>query len=112
MLTSEFKKLALVICVVTSPCIGLHTAAAANTAPDSAQALAEQSLRQRVQDALHSDPYFFGAHVSVSIEKGNVVLKGIVFSDWDLRDALRIAGKAAGKTRVIDNLTIEEGGPR
>jgi hypothetical protein len=38
------------------------------------------------------------------------VLQGFVFSDWDLRDAIRIATKAAAGRRVIDNLTIEVGG--
>lgn len=61
---------------------------------------------------MSSDPYFYGAHVNVSVAHGNVVLSGFVFSDWDLRDALRIARRAAGGTRVIDDLTIEVGGRR
>jgi osmotically-inducible protein OsmY len=36
----------------------------------------------------------------------------LVFSDWDLRDAIRIASKAAGDRRVVNNLTIVEGGRR
>jgi osmotically-inducible protein OsmY len=72
---------------------------------------ADRQLRDRVEDALRSDPYFYGAHVSVSVENGSVVLQGFVFSDWDLRDAIRIATKAAG-ARVVDNLTIEVGGRR
>ncbi|HZE43081.1 MAG TPA: hypothetical protein VE058_04835 [Steroidobacteraceae bacterium] len=35
-----------------------------------------------------------------------------VFSDWDLRDAIRIATRAAGGRRVVDDLTIEVGGRR
>lgn len=62
--------------------------------------------------ALHSDPYFYDRHVTVSVENGAVVLRGIVASDWDLRDAIRIASKAAGDRRVIDNLAIELGGGR
>ena len=69
-------------------------------------------LRQQVQTALHSDPYFYDAHVNVSIEGGNVVLKGLVFSGWDLRDAIRIASQAAGGRRVIDELSIVTGGGR
>jgi osmotically-inducible protein OsmY len=72
---------------------------------------ADQQLRDKVEDALRSDPYFYGAHVNVSVENGSVVLQGFVFSDWDLRDAVRIATKAAG-ARVVDNLTIEVGGRR
>jgi|SRR5450631_1511398 len=71
----------------------------------------DQQLRDKVENALRSDPYFYGAHVNVSVENGSVVLQGFVFSDWDLRDAIRIATKAAG-ARVVDSLTIEVGGRR
>jgi hypothetical protein len=76
-----------------------------NVAPD-------EELRQRVTAALHQDPYFYDQHVSVSVEKGVVVLRGFVASEWDLRDALRIAGKAAGDRHVVDDLSIEQGGRR
>ena len=72
----------------------------------------DEALRQRVTAALHADPYFYDEHVSVSIAKGVVVLRGFVASDWDLRDAIRIAGQAAGGRRVIDDLTIKQGGNR
>ena len=73
---------------------------------------ADEDLRNRVQTALHVDPYFYDAHVRVSVQKGSVVLNGFVYSDWDLQDALRIARKAAGNTTVVDNLSIKEGGRR
>lgn len=72
----------------------------------------DQKLQTKVENALQSDPYFYGAHVTVSVESGTVVLQGFVTSDWDLRDAIRIATKAAGGRRVIDDLTIELGGRR
>jgi len=68
---------------------------------------AEEELRQRVERAPHSDPFFYDEHVTVSVENGDVLLGGFVFSDWDLRDALRIARRAAGNRRVFDNLSIE-----
>jgi osmotically-inducible protein OsmY len=74
--------------------------------------VADQQLKENVENALSSDPYFYGAHVSTSIENGDVVLRGFVSSEWDLRDAIRIATKAAGGRRVIDDLTIELGGRR
>jgi osmotically-inducible protein OsmY len=40
------------------------------------------------------------------------VLHGFVFSDWDLQEAIRIAGQAAGDRRVIDDLSIQQGGRR
>ena len=67
-------------------------------------------LRQRVSAALHAQPYFDDRHIDVSVRGGAVVLSGIVFSDWDLEDALRTARKAAGARPVIDSLSIEEGG--
>jgi osmotically-inducible protein OsmY len=72
----------------------------------------DEVLRGRVAAALHSDPYFYDVHVTVSVEKGAVVLRGFVSSDWDLLDAIRIASKAAGDRRVVDDLTIELGGRR
>jgi osmotically-inducible protein OsmY len=71
---------------------------------------ADENLRNRVKTALHIDPYFYDQHVTVSVEKGAVVLRGFVFSDWELQDALRIARKAAGNRPVIDNLSIKLGG--
>jgi osmotically-inducible protein OsmY len=84
------------------------------TAPStqSADSAAQEELENRVKDALHSDPYFYDRHVAVSVENGAVVLRGFVSSEWDLRDAIRIATKAAGDARVVDNLTIKLGGSR
>ena len=78
----------------------------------SASRVADEILRGRVESALHSDPYFYDVHLTVSVEKGAVVLRGFVSSDWDLLDAIRIASRAAGDRRVIDELTIELGGRR
>jgi osmotically-inducible protein OsmY len=71
-----------------------------------------EALRKRVQAAMHADPYFYDRHVTVSVENGAVVLRGFVFSDWELRDALRIARKAAVDTPVVDNLSIKLGGSK
>jgi len=84
--------------------------AIATSAAQGANQPADEALRNRVQTALHVDPYFYDAHVTVAVKKGTVVLNGFVFSDWELRDALRIARKAAGDTTVVDNLSIKEGG--
>jgi osmotically-inducible protein OsmY len=73
---------------------------------------ADEDLKQRVTSALHADPYFYDEHVSVSVDNGVVVLHGFVASEWDLRDAIRIASKAAGDQRVIDDLSITQGGNR
>jgi osmotically-inducible protein OsmY len=86
--------------------VGAQTAVAAAAMP-SAQALAAGELQRRVQTALHADPYLYDRHVTVSVEQGDVVLRGFVLSSFDLLDALRIARKAAGDNRVVDDLSIE-----
>ena len=77
-----------------------------------ADLVADEKLKKRVEAALHADPYSYDKHVTVSIERGAVVLRGFVFSDWDLKEAIRIAGQAAGDRRVINNLSIKQGGRR
>jgi BON domain len=100
---------AAIICA----CLGIAFCgtAAAVTAP-SINLVQDAEVRDRVQLALHDDPYFFDGHIEVSVDDGVVHLHGLVFSDWDLRDAMRIAGKAAGDRRVINNLTLIQGGRR
>ncbi len=70
----------------------------------------DEELRKRVQAALHSDPYFYDEHVTVSVENHVVILRGFVFSDWDLRSATRIARQAADGRRVVENLSLKMGG--
>jgi hypothetical protein len=82
------------------------------SATHGAAPVADQDLRRRVEAALHSDPYFYDEHVTVSVEKGHVLLSGFVSSEWDLRDAMRIARKAAGNGRVSETLSINLGGRR
>ena len=48
----------------------------------------------------------------MSVKEGVIVLNGFVFSDWDMRDAVRIANRAAAGNRVVNDLAIEVGGRR
>jgi osmotically-inducible protein OsmY len=82
------------------------------SATHGAAPVADEDLRKRVEAALHSDPYFYDAHVTVSVKNGDVLLSGFVSSEWDLLDAIRIARRAAGNRRVSENLSIELGGRR
>jgi hypothetical protein len=72
----------------------------------------DEAIRNRGSSAPHTDQYFYYEHVTVSMESGNVVLWGFVFSDWDLLDGIRIARAAACHRRVIDDLSIKVGGRR
>ena len=92
-----------------APAISRSASIAASTT-QFADWVADEELKKRVKAALHADPYFSDEHVTVSVEKGVVVLRGFVFNDWDVRDALRIARKAAGDRPVSDSLSIEQGG--
>src|ERR1700733_850018 len=80
------------------------------SATHGAAPVADEDLRRRVEAALHSDPYFYDEHVTVSVENGHVLLSGFVASEWDLLDAMRIARKAAGNGRVSETLSINLGG--
>jgi osmotically-inducible protein OsmY len=82
------------------------------SASAAAESATNEARRLRVETALRLDPYFYDAHVNVLLIKGVVVLQGFVFSDWDLIDAIRIANKAAGDGRVVNDLSIEVGGRR
>ena len=63
-----------------------------------------------MEEALHSDAFFYDEHVSVTINNGVITLQGIVFDDWDLRSAVRICRKIPGVKRVINDLEIKLGG--
>ena len=88
-------------------------AVAAKPAPPAvAESPENEARRLRVETALRDDPYFNDTHVTVSLRKGVVVLQGFVSSEWDLNHAIRIARRAAGDGRVVDDLSLELGGRR
>jgi osmotically-inducible protein OsmY len=110
---SHMKMLTLGIAIF----IGLGAPLAASHAENArsgtqASGESDLDLATRVKNALHSDPYVYDKHVTVSVENGDVILRGFVFSEWDLRNAIRIATQAAGGRKVVDDISIKEGGPR
>jgi len=98
-LKSELLAAALV-CAVSG--FGCRAEAQTRSAPDQ--------LRNRVVTAMHADPYLLDEHIEVTVAKGVIILRGFVLSAWDLREAVRVARKIAGDTRVVDELSIKEGG--
>ncbi len=72
--------------------------------------VADARLQRQVEAALAADPYFYSEHVSVTIENGVATLHGIVFDDWDLRNAMRISRRIPGVKRVVNDLEIKLGG--
>jgi osmotically-inducible protein OsmY len=103
--------------------ICLATLAGAQTAPNTGRlepivvtakrrsdGVADEKMKKQVEEALHSDPFFYDEHVTVTIENGVATLRGMVFDDWDMRQAIRISRRIAGVKRVINDLDIESGG--
>jgi hypothetical protein len=68
--------------------------------------VADEAVTQRVQTALHLDPFLDDTRLTVHVANGVVTLEGIVLDDWDLRRAVRISSKADGVKRVIDDLDL------
>jgi hypothetical protein len=71
--------------------------------------VAEEKMREQVQTALHSDPFFYDEHVTVTIKNGVITLHGIVFDYSDLQNAIRIAKRVPGVKRVYTDLEIVVG---
>jgi osmotically-inducible protein OsmY len=67
---------------------------------------ADEAVKQQVETALHTDPYFYDGHVTVIVKDGVVHLQGVVFDAWDLQVARRISKKIAGAKRVVNELEI------
>jgi hypothetical protein len=81
------------------------------TAKRRTDPVADERMKTEVEKALHSDPFFYDGHVTVTIENGVATLRGIVFDDWDMRQAMRISRRIAGVKRVINDLEeIQTGG--
>jgi osmotically-inducible protein OsmY len=71
---------------------------------------ADARLAVQVESALTADPYFNSAHVFVTVSNGIATLHGIVFDDWDLRNAIRLSRRIPGVKRVVNDLEIKLGG--
>jgi osmotically-inducible protein OsmY len=86
--------------------VARSSAGGTSTSTESA-AVVDRKLRERVRAALHAEPYLYDRHIDITVAGNAVVLSGIVFSNWELLDALRIARKAAGDRPVVDDLSLE-----
>jgi hypothetical protein len=76
----------------------------------TAQRLADEQIRVRVETALRDNPTLMSNHIDVSIKNGVVTLSGLVFDDWDMRIAWRAARRIAGVRRVVNDMEIKLGG--
>ncbi len=64
----------------------------------TASRLSDAVLTAKVEQALHDDPYIFSNHMSVVTENGIVRLQGVAVDLSDLRQALALARRIAGKS--------------
>ncbi|HXC08093.1 MAG TPA: BON domain-containing protein [Steroidobacteraceae bacterium] len=93
-----------------APAVQARTEAEPPNVSPAAYAKADLDLAEKVRTALQIDPYINDTHIEVSVERGTVYLRGFVMGAWDLLDAIRIAHRVAGGSRVIDELSIQMGG--
>jgi hypothetical protein len=70
------------------------------------ESTADAQLNTQVETAMRSDRYFYDDHVTATTRNGVVVLRGLVFDEWDVRTAIRISKRIAGVKRVINQLEI------
>jgi len=66
----------------------------------------DAALTAKVQQVLQDDPYAFTGHVTVITENGVVRLQRIVCEPSDLRRALYLARRVAGKHRVVNEIEL------
>ena len=67
---------------------------------------ADAEITAKVEKALEDDPYLFAPHIDVVTENGVVRLQGIATDPADMRQALRLARRAAGGRRVINAIEL------
>lgn len=91
----------------------LPIAAHAQNANTNYQAPAgsDSDVAAQVKTALQSDQALDSRHIDVSVEHGDVVLKGFVQDNHALLDATQVATKAAGGRKVVNKITIKQNYP-
>ena len=71
----------------------------------------DEEVTERVETALHDDPYVLDTHVTITTKNGVVTLHGFVFDFWDLQAMRRLAKKIPGVKRVVNDLELKGGAP-
>jgi hypothetical protein len=118
---ATMKERALLLCAAAFAVLAVPAfLARADTAPASTRLeeivvtakkrpdpVADEKLKNQVEEALHADAFFYGEHVTVTITNGIVTLQGLVFDDGEMRSAVRISRKIPGVKRVVNDLEIQ-----
>jgi len=67
---------------------------------------ADAALTAKVVTVLQDDPYVYAGHISVVTENGIVTLQGVALDSSDLRRALMLASRVAGRRRVVNKIEL------
>jgi osmotically-inducible protein OsmY len=92
--------------IAQTPSVALREEVPREEVTISASRQSDAVLTAKVEQALHDDPYIFADHMSVETENGIVRLKGVAVDLSDLRQALALARRIAGRRRVINEIDL------
>jgi osmotically-inducible protein OsmY len=67
----------------------------------------DEAIAAKVETDIKQNPYIFSDHVIVTANNGVVVVRGIVTDLNDLLAILRIARRAAGRGRVVNQIEFQ-----
>jgi hypothetical protein len=67
----------------------------------------DEAMAAKVEAALKQNPYIFSDHVTVTAKNGVVTVGGLVNDLNDLLAILRVARRAAGKGRVVNQIEFQ-----
>jgi osmotically-inducible protein OsmY len=67
----------------------------------------DEAIAAKVETALKQNPYIFSDHVTVTAKNGVVTVAGVVNDVNDLLAILRVARRAAGKGRVVNEIEFQ-----
>ena len=70
----------------------------------TAERLTDVQITRKVMTAIQQNPYIFADHITVTTENGVVKLEGVITDLHDLLNVIRIARRAAGKRRLVNNI--------
>ncbi len=91
-------------------CVCGVVACATGPRKTEAEQQADQTMVQRVQQALDADRTLYDRHILIRADNGVVRLSGFVWDQPDLVEAERVAGSVQGVTRVVNALELQRNG--
>ena len=80
---------------------------ASGPARTDAERQLDKEIADRVQVALNGDKELYARHITVSANRGVVILGGYVWSQPDLEEAQRIAESVPGVSKIVNEMELE-----